>query len=415
MNKKITRYLAILFLIFVNFLSAQSLDIYSLEKEIIKHNREGKHTLSQKKLSELLFSADLTKEEEANILYYMATTYRGLNDNMMCIDYLNKSNAIAKDLPKDNILRMKLDYEYAFAYFDNREYDKSKKMMDYIAAQKYSQVIPEDQSYILIQEGYLFFRKKDFVNAEKKYHEALQIMKTSSYCNLPILYIKMMELYGQMKDIKKVESLYTESLELSKTCGILKYEIFTASQMQIIYNQNELLSKAFSIGLKVDSLKKIENLENRISQMHIIDKKYWEKKASLENESDFWKKIFAFVIATILLLVIAFSVFKSHNLKIEKIKMGKEIEQIKEDLNTYSQKTHLEEKFVSQKSSIINSDQLTDRQKELVELMAEGFSNKEIAEKLFITESTVKYHIKNIYSVLELKDRKDFFKKMNNI
>ena len=46
-------------------------------------------------------------------------------------------------------------------------------------------------------------------------------------------------------------------------------------------------------------------------------------------------------------------------------------------------------------------------------MMAQGLSNKKIADKLFISESTVKYHIKNIYSILDLKDRKDLFKKMN--
>lgn len=55
---------------------------------------------------------------------------------------------------------------------------------------------------------------------------------------------------------------------------------------------------------------------------------------------------------------------------------------------------------------------LTDRQKELLALLAKGLSNKEIAEKLFISENTVKYHIKNIYLALGLKDRKELFLKI---
>lgn len=122
-------------------------------------------------------------------------------------------------------------------------------------------------------------------------------------------------------------------------------------------------------------------------------------------------KISALIIAIILLGIIIFSLYKS---KKDKQKLEEEIEQIQEDLNYYSKNYNREEKFVNHEyHNSIDFDKLTERQKELIKLMTNGLSNKEIAEKLFITESTVKYHIKNIYSVLELKDRKDLFKKMN--
>lgn len=414
MNKKFTSYLAIFLLLFFVFLNAKDLNINTLEKEVIKYNREGKQKLSQKKLSDLLFSGDLTKEQEANVLYYMAATYRGVSDYMMCIDYLNKSYAIAKELPKENILRMKLDYEYAFAYFDNKEFDKSSKMMDRIAAQNYIHAIPEDQSYILMQEGYLFLKNQKYDRAELKYEEALGIMKQANHCNIPIVLVKMMDLYNQKNDIKKVESLYAESMEISKSCGILKYETYTASEMEKIYKGNNMLEKAYTVSVKVDSLRKIEDLENKVSEMHVIDKKYIEMKEALQDKSVFWEKMGAIIVATILLFIIASSLLKSKSLKTEKLKMEEEIEQIKDDLNSYSESYYFNEKSVSSENSILNSDKLNERQKELINLMADGLSNKEIADKLFITESTVKYHIKNIYSLLELKDRKDLFRKINN-
>ena len=45
---------------------------------------------------------------------------------------------------------------------------------------------------------------------------------------------------------------------------------------------------------------------------------------------------------------------------------------------------------------------LTDREKELVELIYEGRSNAEIAEALFISESTVKTHIYNIFKKMNV-------------
>lgn len=48
---------------------------------------------------------------------------------------------------------------------------------------------------------------------------------------------------------------------------------------------------------------------------------------------------------------------------------------------------------------------LTPREKELMELIYSGMSNKEIAETLFLSESTVKTHIYNIFRKLEVKNR----------
>lgn len=48
---------------------------------------------------------------------------------------------------------------------------------------------------------------------------------------------------------------------------------------------------------------------------------------------------------------------------------------------------------------------LTGRQNEALELIAQGLSNKEIAEALHITEATVKYHVSQILDRLHLKSR----------
>ncbi|MCH4170585.1 MAG: response regulator transcription factor [Lactobacillus sp.] len=50
-------------------------------------------------------------------------------------------------------------------------------------------------------------------------------------------------------------------------------------------------------------------------------------------------------------------------------------------------------------------DDLTNREREVLQLIAQGKSNQEIADALFITLKTVKTHVSNILSKLQVEDR----------
>ncbi len=54
---------------------------------------------------------------------------------------------------------------------------------------------------------------------------------------------------------------------------------------------------------------------------------------------------------------------------------------------------------------VISELGLTEREMEILELIAEGHSNQEIAGELFISLSTVKTHCSNIFSKLDVKRR----------
>jgi DNA-binding NarL/FixJ family response regulator len=59
----------------------------------------------------------------------------------------------------------------------------------------------------------------------------------------------------------------------------------------------------------------------------------------------------------------------------------------------------------AEKRSLSELDDLTGREREVMQLIAQGLSNHEIAEKLFLSEGTVKTHIKRIFYKLGLRDR----------
>jgi two-component system, NarL family, response regulator LiaR len=60
---------------------------------------------------------------------------------------------------------------------------------------------------------------------------------------------------------------------------------------------------------------------------------------------------------------------------------------------------------MKQKKEILPHEELTNREMEVLLLMAQGKTNQEIADELFIAVKTVKVHVSNILSKLGVQDR----------
>jgi DNA-binding CsgD family transcriptional regulator len=111
----------------------------------------------------------------------------------------------------------------------------------------------------------------------------------------------------------------------------------------------------------------------------------------------FWQK---YPIIPVLLLLFAFFAVR-YWIKLE-------IERQRQQIHSeYKQNSELKQQTEFQ-------DLLSTREIEVLELINSGLSNKEIAEKLFISLSTVKTHINNIYKILEVKNRREAIEKMND-
>ena len=71
---------------------------------------------------------------------------------------------------------------------------------------------------------------------------------------------------------------------------------------------------------------------------------------------------------------------------------------------------HFEKKL----PSIKELEELTDREKEMLELLSQGLLYKEIADKKFISIDTVKKHVGNIYRKLHVSNKVEAINKFNN-
>jgi len=110
------------------------------------------------------------------------------------------------------------------------------------------------------------------------------------------------------------------------------------------------------------------------------------------------------VLAGLLLLSIAgasisFLVIKNKNHRIEQMKL---------EIRNYLLKTETKETEANNENpmdTLIEKYGLTQREAEIMKLISTGIGNEEIANKLFVSKNTVKFHIKNIFIKLDVKNR----------
>ena len=81
---------------------------------------------------------------------------------------------------------------------------------------------------------------------------------------------------------------------------------------------------------------------------------------------------------------------------------------IRETINEHV--VHMYRRFLSDQDSrvnaiAVNGSLLTPRELEVLQLVAAGFTNEEIARSLWVTEQTVKFHLSNLYRKIDVVNR----------
>ncbi|MDO4753915.1 MAG: response regulator transcription factor [Bacillota bacterium] len=88
---------------------------------------------------------------------------------------------------------------------------------------------------------------------------------------------------------------------------------------------------------------------------------------------------------------------------------GSEVETLEKAINTVCQGTKYfspsVQGMLNSKKSDHDEDVLTSREKQVLNLLAEGYSNRNISEELEVSEKTVKNHLSSIFKKIGVSDR----------
>ncbi len=231
-----------------------------------------------------------------------------------------------------------------------------------------------------------------------KYKEALDninqglqtALNIKSKENIVLGYTALTQYYTQTNQFKHALESYKKATKYHDSI------VNVSSQKSIISTQIE-----YETLKKDEQLKELARKNERSTE-----------KAKTNLKVLLWGSLFSLLLIAILIFSL-YLLRKNKMLELEKQnnEIQKHILQISELESLVKNNTNISLNVDSEKIKIYD---LSKREIEVLELITNGFSNEEIAEKMFVSKNTVKTHIKNLYSKLDVRNRIQAMKKINS-
>ena len=399
----IKKYFPLLLLILFVFTQSfgQSEKLKKLENQIKTFNDNLQYEKSIAVLNEIITNEQSTHYEKYYAYLLESFTYKRLFNYTKTLHKLDL--ALAEGLQSDQKEEVKntIDAEKCFVYFDTQDYPKAEALITQLRKLNFKHLTIPTQSWIIMQDGYIKMLNKDYAKSEQLLNEAAALVKANSPENLPNIYGKKMELFNKMELFEKRDTAFKEGLLLAKKYNKVKYEMYLYQVMRNIFQENEDYKNAFFTQKKYDSIVKYYNATDANGKLELAEKKLEDENRQLKEQNEKYIDyiLYGVIVSLLLLLFFAVRLYQSN--------MAKRILVEKENTRIHNEIERLTQALDEKGNAALNLSNynLTDRQKEIIDFIRSGLTNKEIATKLFISENTVKYHLKIIYEILDIDHR----------
>jgi len=397
-------------LLFSTFLYSQKKTIESLQEKIIQYNHSERYDLSIKLLRDFITDKKTSADDKYNAYIIKSNIYKNLFKYQHALKNLEAALQEGKRGSNPEIVSQEIKAEKALIFFEMQEFDKTKILMSELAQSGYKNLSERYLLFLYVQEGYFLLKDKSFSESEKKLNDAIEIAQTNYPEELPIIYGKQMELYNIIKEDKKMNQAYQLGIGVARQYKNLKYEFYLNEVIKNVYTSNNDPKNAFIYQKKCDSLFALYNSNINGSKIELLEQEIKDKDFDTQLEKKQQILIYLFFFSILLIIVLFFLIKKYKKYKQKKILVEKENLRIQEEVEHL--KNVAKTQIVPKKE--LSSFNLTERQLEVIQLVQSGKNNKEIATELFISENTVKYHLKTIYTILEIKNRNELSNFLQN-
>lgn len=357
-------------------------------------------------------------EFETSLLANIGGVYARLENYQLALDYVKQSHLVGE---KAGVIRprshMKIGI-YSLAIGETAQAIASlKETISFIEAEG-KDSIALGVAHNALAEAYL--ENENLMEARYHTLTADTILNKVNY-SLPDLYINKARLMSFANDAKSADffilkaiQVAEEKQDLSGMLGAQKYY----KALQVSKNNWESVANIQeTIQTLSDSLKAKQMLDRvyELEAQFDTQKKEAEiTRLSLENDLKDSRILAVGVVAVlIIIMMIVFFILYSKKQRIEKEAQELQMEAMKKrfmELHSSPAELAVDLDFEDLNSKL--NTPLTEREFDALRLSIEGKTNAEIADKLFISVSTVKFHLRNTYAKMGVGNRKEAFQYM---
>ena len=375
-----------------------------LKKEISSYNEIGSFDKSIIKLDSIIHSKNVTNYDLYNLYLLKYLTYKTLLNYPEAEENLNVAEKFGlKSSKYKSEVETRVLIERIFIQFDYLKYDKVEELLEKVNKSNLKYLDAETFGFYISVIGTLNSINKNYIQAEKDYLEGIEILKQKSPKHLPNIYRKLLHLYTETKDNKKALEAFSKGLYYAKHFGIKLYILNMYESLTWYYAQNEDWEKAYKTRLIVNDLATDYDAINQSGKLQNLEREIINKRNDLEVRNQKNIRLFLVIISAILIILLIV-LYKFYKINIEKRKLVEnENERMRNKLSNLI--NHSNNANQVEKKIILSDYNLSERQLDIIELVKKGFTNKEIATELYISENTVKYHLKVIYNTLGIESR----------
>ena len=243
---------------------------------------------------------------------------------------------------------------------------------------------------------------------------------------------------GKAKVLRNQGELYFSMLNNQKAVEVFNRafsDFKKAKDKKSMLEVSELLSKVYLAGGNYAKATEYMGIMNQIKDSLIsnesksiiaeMETKYQVKEKNkaiklleLQDELNQKKINFQFwliaLLGVIFILILVVFLFNVNRNKLKQQQLRLELQNYLLQIRKMQSEIEESKPLEPQPNGMPKFDEydLTEREKEVLQMIARGYKNSEIGEKLFVSENTIKTHIKNIYVKLDVKNRVEALKRV---